>query len=210
MTIFSVILLAASHLDIVAARLTNASGGEVGLQNDLLYTIRMVEKDLLDAGEVVIEDQSGLPAAIQFLAKEINPSTIAVGANERIDAHYEIDVTPTESVGMPEEGRLCDGPTICFRRELRRVNTLNESFTVISTEELITSGIILQLKRDQNNNYLSVVSMIAGTPIVTIHLAGRTVLPDQTMQISNLGVSQSVFLRTAAVTVPPIIVQGGP
>lgn len=62
MTMLAIVILAGSHLDLAAVRMSNTIFGDVAVQNDLLYLLQLIEKDLTNANVIEIQPTPPNPA----------------------------------------------------------------------------------------------------------------------------------------------------
>lgn len=175
-TMLSGILLAASHLDLAAIRLTNVTNDEVALRNDLLYAIRVLEKDIQETDEEI---------------QIVMPGT----ANPVTDAHYEF--TLIHSDGSPDINYVIDltpgGPEEMIRTEGTDIKNL---FPEDTTPPL--TPIVIPKLQYANGAPQPPISIINGK-IIMLHFAAETT-PFGGSSTLKSSASKSILVRTATIT----------
>lgn len=172
-TMFSVILLATSNLELAATRLTNATGGEAALRRDLLYTLRVLERDLQSADEIVV---TSAPDPNLVTSPEDN-------------AHYEFALT------------FLDGsPSINYLIDLTPGSEIMTRTIQGVANDLLPDGVEPRLKYVTNAPQFP-FSVVSGK-IIMLHFAAESTIPGGVMALRS-SASKSVLIRTAAVTLPP-------
>ncbi len=179
MTMLSVVLLAAANLDLAAARLTNATGGEVALRNNLLYAIRVMEKDIQVADEIEVLDKPLTPVESQPTVDDARYEFRLEHSDGSPDITYVIDLTPSAQAVATRNG----------------LNLLPTGVT----PKLKCPNLDLSCTGSAGANKAQSPFSVAFGKIVSLHFAAQSALPGGAPVLSA-SASKSILLRTAVVT----------
>ena len=174
MTMIGIVILAGTHLDLAAARMSGSLYGDIAVQNDLLYLVRTVEHDLLDADAVVIQTAPSPADPTYTLKLTIGGQDVFYTISANAVAPFPVTIKKKTTVA-PAAG----DPAI----------TANTPGTAL----------LARLDSQEPPQPLQPIEISQGSPIVKLNLAAQKTLENGKV-LANSGLSKSIFLRTAKVT----------